>query len=381
MVLKRLCLRGFRNLTDVEVGFENKKSFIFGDNAQGKTNILESIYLLCLAKSFRTNDDEELVSFEERGFLVHGEFINDTGNIQKVSIQYEAATGKAIRVDGKNVRLFSQLIGQFPVVTLSSEDHSITQGPPACRRKFFDILISQSSARYLEGLKEYDRVLKQRNKILSDFAQKKISHKRELDVWNRQLIEKGDFIVRFRSKVVEEINSTLSRYYQNITNKKDVFQIRYSPQIEFQSFDQIKAAFEKQLKKTGTKELLLGKTLVGPQRDEYLFMVDGKNIRQYGSRGEHKSALISLKQAESVLLRKKTGTEPILLLDDLYAELDKKRGQNVLNLFSNDSQCFITGTSSDFDVLSETHRKRHDYSIYFVKEGKVEQYKDAKNTN
>jgi DNA replication and repair protein RecF len=381
MVLKRLSLSRFRNLTDVEISFDSKRCFIFGDNAQGKTNILESIYLLCLAKSFRTNDDEELVSFEERGLLIHGEFINDTGNSKKVSVQYDAGTGKAIRVDGKNVRPFSQLIGQFPVVALSSENYSITQGPPAYRRKFFDILISQSSARYLEGLKEYDRILKQRNKILSDFAQKKISRKNEMDVWNKQLIEKGDFIIRCRSKVIEEINSSLSTYYQKITNKKDVFQIKYSPHIQFQSFDHIKATFVNQLTKLEAKELLLGKTLVGPQRDEYLFMIDGKNIRLYGSRGEHKSALISLKAAESILLKKKTGTEPILLLDDLYAELDKKRGQNVLNLFSNESQCIITGTSSDYDVLSETQRTQADFSTYFVKEGKVERLQDAKNSH
>ncbi len=371
MYLSRLEIQKFRNLAPATFFFSPHKNFIFGDNAQGKTNLIEAIYLLCLAKSFRTRDDIDLAPFSQDGYLIEGGFVSDEQISHHVGIMCDAGQGKQIKVDGKKLNQFSKLVGQFPIIVLSVDDYEITSGPPAQRRRFFNVLLSQSSKRYLDDLKQYDKVLKQRNTVLSDMASGKRQAEAMLDIWNNQLAALGSRLMRSRAVMVDELNHYLTEFYSVITEKKWTFRAAYNPNVTFHHADEIESDFETALKRAARKEKMFGKTLVGPHRDEFLFFISDNELRKFGSRGEHKSALVSLKAAEAQVLYKRTENYPILLLDDLFAELDRDRSTRVLELFDPASQIFITGTSLDYAGLKESSEKMTDQFTFLVKNGHI----------
>lgn len=373
MYLSKLVINNFRNIKKIELSCENRKIYFFGDNAQGKTNILEAIYLLCLAKSFRTRDESELVYFGEESFIIEGTFIDEIGISRHIVIQYNLDSGKKIHLDGKTLHQFSKLIGLFPVVLLSSEDHAITNGPPSQRRRFFNILLSQSSSFYLESLKDYEKILKQRNKILYEIAKGRRDAIEQLEVWDTQLVQKGQVLMIQRAKIVDEMNKHLSRFYQTLTSGDKSLSIEYAPSVPFEKEADIPTDFSSMMKKVREKEFKQGTTLVGPHRDEFIFTINKIDLRKYGSRGEHKSVLLSLKTVESILLRQKTEREPILLLDDLYSELDKSRASRSIEMFPQQAQTFITGTSSDFETMKSIIDQDEGAAVYFIKEGQVYQ--------
>jgi len=372
MILQQLEVHRFRNIEPVKIGFHPKVNFFFGDNAQGKTNFIEAVYILCLAKSFKSNDDSELVPFHADDYLIEGEFESESGIKRHVGVMFEKSNGKQIKIDGKRLNAFSKLVGLFPIVILSSSDYAITNGPPAERRRFFNILLSQSSSRFLDDLKKYDKVLKQRNTILGEAASGKTSVLSQIELWNVQLIELGSRIMAARKNIVNEMNPYLSEFYEKITGAHDGLTIDYVPNIALTSEEHIADAFEKTLQKHALWERKRGKSLVGPHRDEFHVMIGDKNLRKFGSRGEHKSAAVSLRATESIILKQKTETSPLLLLDDLYAELDKPRSQNVLNLFEKNSQLFITGTSLDYSALQMSSAFTQASKIFFVKSGVIQ---------
>lgn len=368
MILTSLEILNFRNLIKQKLVFNSYHNFFFGDNAQGKTNILEAIYILCLAKSFRVREDAELIPFGEEAFSIDGKFLGEFGIEHHVGVYY-CKSGKRIHVDGKKVNQFSQLVGQFPIVVLSSDDASITTGPPSQRRRFFNILFSQSSPRYLEDLKAYEKILKQRNSILQDVARGKSVSKELLDVWNEQLVSKGCAIINFRAKMIAELN--LSNYYKKISKSNDTLLIQYFPNVKYNKESDLEDKFLKALSSNFWREKKRGTTLCGPHRDEYFITVGGRDLRKFGSRGEHKSTLVSLKASEAEFLKTKTEINPILLLDDLYSELDKGRGDNVLSLFSDEYQTFITGTSFDYEAVQTFENSHQLKSVFVVKNGQV----------
>ncbi|MBN2410793.1 DNA replication/repair protein RecF [candidate division KSB1 bacterium] len=370
MYIEKLDIFSFRNLKNVKLEFSRAINFIFGDNAQGKTNLIETIYILCLAKSFRSRDDSELIPFKSDFYSFDGYFIDETAISSKVAVYYTVTQGKKIKIDGKNINQYSTLVGRFPIVVLSTEDHIITTGPPAQRRKFFNILLSQGSSRYLDDLKKYERILKQKNKILNYSGDR--SHlKEQVDIWNAQLVQTGTNLMLDRAKMVEEINGCLAEYYKVITRSDHTLKITYQPCVPIKESQTIPDTFKALLSKVYNKEVKRGLSLIGPHRDEFKISVAGNELRKYGSRGEHKSALVSLKAAEAEFLQKKTDTNPILLLDDLYSELDIERGKRVLELFTKSCQIFITGTSLDFEAIKKTGFTEKDHTTFIVKSGNI----------
>jgi DNA replication and repair protein RecF len=370
--LKSIELEGFRNFEKVNVEFGKQYNFIFGENAQGKTNLIEAIYLLCLAKSFRTFDDSELVSFKRDSFLVIGNFADQNYELKKVAIFYSRSHGKKIKVDGKILNQFSKLVGQLPIVILSADDSMITSGPPLYRRRFFNVLLCQSFSRYLDDLKKYEKILKQRNRVLSWIAQGRQQPAQELEAWNQQLVEIGSAIIAFRVQIVDEINKYIGYLYNKICNKSEILNIKYKPNVVFSELSAIKNNFEHMLNKMVVREKKMGVCLVGPHRDDYLFSIGSRDLRHFGSRGEHKSTLVSLKAAETILLKQKAQTDPILLLDDLYAELDQDRGKGVHELFNLSGQIFITGPSQDLDRIKNSKNGMSDLVIFKVQAGSIE---------
>ena len=370
MFLSRLEIQKFRNLQPAIFECSPHRNYIFGDNAQGKTNLVEAIYLLCLAKSFRTREDIDLVPFSEDTYFIEGGFTSDEHITHHVGIMFDAKQGKRIHLDGKKLNQFSKLVGLFPIIVLSVNDYEITSGPPAQRRRFFNVLLSQSSSRYLDDLKQYEKVLKQRNTILADIAAGRAQGNNMLDVWSDQLVQTGVRLMAARSAIVEELNHYLADYYSTITNEKWSFRVVYRPNVEFKQND-VAARFESALQRTAFKEKKQGKTLVGPHRDEFIFFISDNDLRKFGSRGEHKSALVSLKAAEAQVLYKRTENHPILLLDDLYAELDNDRSLKVLNLFDPAGQIFVTGTSLDYAGMMSSIEHIDDQTTFMVDNGKI----------
>lgn len=371
MYLNRLRVQEFRNILPTTLEFSPHRNYLFGDNAQGKTNLIEAIYLLCLAKSFRTNEDGALAPFDKSGFLIEGDF-SSAENIQRhVGIMYDEAGGKQIKVDGKKLQQYSKLVGLFPIIILSANDHEITAGPPAMRRRFFNVLLSQSSSRYLDDLKHYEKVLKQRNKMLAVSISGGKSTQAQMEIWDAQLVEVGARIIAARAAIVNDINPFLSEFYRRISSEKWTLRVSYRPNAAIDGIEDIKEGFFRLLKRSASRERMQGKTLVGPHRDEFIFYISDYNLRRFGSRGEHKSALVSLKAAEAHVLQQRRQTLPILLLDDLYAELDQERSHNVLNLFDPGSQVFVTGTSLDYAGMKNSSGLASDQTIFKVQAGGI----------
>ncbi len=371
MILSVLDVQRWRNLKPKRLQVHRDCNFIFGDNAQGKTNLIEAVYVLCLAKSFRTREDAELVPFDAEDFLIDGDFESESGIEHHVGVYYHPAQGKQIKLNSKRLGQFSALIGKFPIVVLSANDYAITTGPPAERRRFFNVLLAQGSHRYLDALKKYEKILKQRNAILSNIAAGQTAAASQLELWNQQFIEIGAVLIRARQTLVKDLTPIVEEKYQALINDKKSFSIGYRPNVEFPDADSIKDAFAAALQKNAGRERRQGTSLVGPHRDDFRFNIAGYDLRKFGSRGEHKSALVGLKAAEAVILKDQTDTAPILLLDDLYAELDKERCRHVLELFDADCQLFITGTSLDHAALQQTIVRPQNSQTFFVKSGEV----------
>ena len=370
MYLNRLLIHKFRNLQNTSLTCCPHQNYLFGDNAQGKTNFIEAIYLLCLAKSFRSREENDLVPLNESEYFVEGEFTSESALQHRVAIYYHSDQGKQIHVDGKRLNQYSKLVGLFPVISLSAEDYEITAGPPAQRRRFFNILLSQSSNRYLDDLKDYEKILKQRNLLLGELAIRNSAA--QLDVWTTQLVEYGDRLIQARLKMVKALNPFLGDYYKTITHQSSSLSVRYQPNVRLKTATSIKDQFEAQLKQVREKERQQKRTLVGPHRDEFVFFVGDNELRRFGSQGEHKSALVSLKAAEARVLYERTTVHPILLLDDLYAELDRSRSSHVMDLFDTSNQIFVTGTTLDYVGIQHTTQQIENECTFMVKNGAIE---------
>lgn len=378
MVLRSLVIDGFRNLGFQRLEFCTHKNYLFGENAQGKTNLLEVIYLLCLCKSFRTSSDVEMVRTGAEGFSITGHFSGEKDIEHEIQLRFQTASGKQLVLDGKSVHQFSLLVGQFPAVVLSVADYDITHGSPQQRRRFFNILASQCSARYLNDLKEYDKIIKQRNRLLWLAQSGKTRMRDDLSVWDEQLIARGSALMRFRKALVEEMAEVLSARYQQISGSgSDRLTITYQPNVDYQNGTAIEGLFSEQLRRLRHAETARGLSLVGPHRDEFQFTIGARPLRHYGSRGEHKSVLISLKATELEVLQRHLHRTPLLLLDDLYAELDQRRGERVVDLFSEEGQCFISGTSADYAAVQHQVHRAEQQQVFFVRAGQIEQAGDG----
>ena len=334
----------FRNYRQSLITFGSRKNFFIGNNAQGKTNLLEAIYLLCLSKSFRTSHEKEAIAFSKLNFILKAEFNFDNGNKQKVTLICSHNKGKEISINRKRISRISELIGGFPVVLSSPEEYNLTTGPPSERRKFIDILSSQISKKYIYFLIEYLRILKQKNAILLSWKLTGKKNHIELEPWNERLIEIGSKIIEFRNKFSKQLSIRIGNIYSKLVSDEEKLVFNYLPSIEFLGSKEIERCFGEKIKQNYNKELQRGTSLIGPHRDDFIFKINGNELKKFGSRGQHKTVLISLAAAEYDLIKDLTEETPILLIDDLYSELDENREQNILNLIDGFGQIFITST-------------------------------------
>lgn len=365
MILKSLLLKNCRVHKNSNIDFADNLNFILGGNGQGKTTILEAIYYLCTTKNFKSISDSEFVQFGKNEFEINGLFKDLTED--KIRIYFSQAENKKYYLqNNKLISRSAEVIGKFPIVILSTNDHSITQGSPAERRKFVDQTISQASKNYLETLLDYNKTLRQKSTLLNQINDNYYSSLiNELDAWNEKLILTGSELIQYRLKFIEEFKPYLINVYKKIMDEEEIPSIEYNYLNTTNGFDiyenDIKNIFSNLVQERKNDELRRRTNLVGPHRDEFIFKINDNNLRTYGSQGQHKTFQVALRFAEFFYLKEKLGRKPIFLLDDVFGELDTNRAIKISNALREVGQAFITMT--DFSNFSYINLSDNDLTI------------------
>lgn len=367
MFLKRIHLQNYRNYEQLELQTENKVNLFLGPNAQGKTNLLESIFVLALTKSHRTSKDKELIGWQGDAARIHGEADKRYG---AVKLELSLSTqGKRAKINGLEQRKLSDFVGSLNVVMFAPEDLEIVKGTPGVRRRFLDMEIGQVQPGYLHTLQQYGKVLAQRNNYLKSAGGAGFQQAM-MDVWNMQLAELGVKIMKKRKQFIYKLQSWAEQIHAGITAGAEQLRIEYRPSLDADAIEDETVLFNQfmlKLSQMKEQETRRGMTLVGPHRDDLAFYINGKEAHVYGSQGQQRTTALSLKLAEIELIHEEIGEYPLLLLDDVLSELDQHRQTQLIETFQSKVQTFITATGIESVNIS----KLHDAGIYHVREGQV----------
>ncbi len=338
MVIRSLKLKNYRNYDFLDLNFDPKTNILYGDNAQGKTNILEALYLTGTTKSHRGTKDRDIIQFGHDES--HLETIVERKGIRfQIDMHLKKNSPKGIAIDKIPIRRAGELFGIVHFVFFSPEDLNIIKEGPAGRRRFIDLELSQLDKIYLSNLSNYNRIINQRNALLKDmFGRGNLAD--TLDIWDMQLIEYGTKVLERRREFIKQVNEIISDIHFKLTGGKERISLSYEQSTG--SF-----SFEDALKRNRERDIRMKSTSVGPHRDDMCFMTDkGLDIRKFGSQGQQRTAALSLKLSEIELVKQVIKDTPVLLLDDVLSELDKHR-QNYLLDSIHDIQTIITCTGLD----------------------------------
>ena len=337
MVIKSLKLKNYRNYDLLELNFDPKTNILYGDNAQGKTNILEALYMSGTTKSHRGTKDRDIIKFEKDE--AHLETIVEKhGTDFCIDIHLKKNSPKGIAINKIPIRKASELFGIVYFVFFSPEDLNIIKNGPAGRRRFIDLELSQLDKVYLNDLANYNRALNQRNSLLKEACYNS-SLLDTLDIWDTQLVLYGNKVIEGRKKFVKDLNNIISDIHNKLTGGKENISVSYETFNDGVTFEEV-------LNKNRSRDIKLKSTSVGPHRDDLSFIVNGIDIRKFGSQGQQRTAALSLKLSEIEMVKRLINDTPVLLLDDVLSELDKNR-QNYLLDSIHDIQTVITCTGLD----------------------------------
>ena len=361
MEISSLKLLNFRNYETLELKFSNKVNLIYGKNGMGKTNIIEAIYMLGLTKTFRSNNDDIVIKKGKNIAKIEGMIKDTIFHNYKIII---SNAGKRIKIDNNKIAKVSDYITKVNIILFNPDDLKLIKDTPSIRRKMLNIEISGINGEYLLLLNAYNKVLKQRNAYLKALSKKKDYETSFLNILTEQLIELGLKIMWIREDFINNINSYISDIYYEITHK-GTLKVSYKSEFIGKSKEALLKMFEKNI----SREIFLGKTIFGIQHDDIEFLVDKEIVKEFSSVGEQKNSIISFKLAEIKNIEEKLHKKPILILDDLFSELDEEKINNILMLIDTDLQTFITTTEiSKVDTKLLANAK-----IFHVINGKVEE--------
>ena len=348
MKLDHLTLKNYRNYATVDTAFSPEINVLIGENAQGKTNLLEAIYVLALARSHRTNNDKELIRFGSDFARVSGQISRQSGtHQQELIISHQ---GKRARIDRIEQSKLSQYLGHFNVILFAPEDLAIVKGSPAGRRRFIDMEFGQMSPKYLYNLSQYKTFLKQRNAYLKQLKYHQAKDLVYLDVLTDSLAAFGAELITARAKLLQTMSDYAAAIQQDITKGREKLQFAYQTQVAAdlrQDSEQVYEALGALFAKQQSREIEQGTSLVGPHRDDVLFIVNDKDVANFGSQGQQRTTALAVKLAEIDLMKDQTGEYPVLLLDDVLSELDAIRQTHLLKAIQAKVQTFLTTTSLD----------------------------------
>ena len=334
MVIKSLELENFRNYETLLINFDSGTNILYGDNAQGKTNILEAIFVSATTKSHKGSKDRDIVNFAFDEAHIRTYVLKD-GLENRVDMHLRKNKSKGIAINGQKIKKAADLLGLLNVVFFSPEDLSIIKNGPSERRRFVDMELCQLDSVYLYNLNHYNKIINQRNKLLKELSVHP-ELKDTLSIWDTQLVSYGSRIIERRSDFVNQLNEIIFDIHAKLSGGKEKIQIVYEP-------DSLIEEFEQKLSDSIEKDIRLKQTSKGPHRDDFSFMINGIDIRKFGSQGQQRTAALSLKLSEIELVKKLTKDTPLLLLDDVLSELDSSRQNYLLNSIG-DIQTIITCT-------------------------------------
>jgi len=364
--IEHLKLTNFRNYDRLELDFNQNINLFIGNNGQGKTNILESIYVLSLSKSNRYGLDSDLIKFEKSFAKIEGNIKNDT-LIKKQEVLITKQK-KQLFINGKEIRKTRDYISNFCVISFNPNDLEIIKGSPSVRRNLLNIDISQLYNNYINYLNEYNSIIKIRNEYLKKINLNGNSDYRYLDIINEKLIEKADKIYNYRFSFLEKINKFLPTVYKKITGLDNLY-IKYDNSLGLSEYskDEINNKLHEKFKRNINQELIQGITLNGPHRDDFLFLLDGIDMKNYASQGQQRMAIIAFKISELYIFKDVLDSYPVLLLDDIFSEIDTKKRNKIIKFLKNDIQTIITTT----DVNDINDDLLEDATIYMINNNKV----------
>ncbi len=373
MFVNRLYLKNYRNISEVDLNFSSSLNLLVGSNAQGKTNILESIYLLGTGSSHRINRNQDLIRWGKDYFYIKSS-IKKRSRDMTISYGFNGSK-KDIKVDNNPIQRISDLMGYVNVVMFSPEDLQMVKGSPSFRRQFLNMEISQVNPYYYHNLQKYNQVLQQRNLLLKEIWANK-SKKELLFIWNQQLVDLGSRLLKKRLEVIEKLDILGRLIHRKITNGQENLVIGYESSLgdisNEMKIEEIQDIFERRLQEEQGQEIRRGVTLVGPQRDDLDLRVNDINIRKFGSQGQQRTTALALKIAELEFMKSEMGEYPILLLDDVFSELDISRKKHLLEVIRDRIQTFITST--DFDALEDIQGR---YNLFYIQGGQVIEKKES----
>ena len=337
MIIKSIELADYRNYDSLVLQFDRGTNILYGDNAQGKTNILEAIYVAATTKSHKGSKDREIVNFDKEEAHIRT-YLEKDGKEIRVDMHLRKSKSKGIAIDGQKIKKAADLLGLCNVVFFSPEDLGIIKNGPSERRRFVDMELCQLNKLYVHSLVQYNKVLLQRNKLLKELFFRP-EYEETLDVWDMQLVNYGREVIKFRREFIKQLNEIIHAIHLSLTGGREDISISYEPYTREDQMEDI-------LKKNRAQDMKQKTTLSGPHRDDISFIVNGIDIRRFGSQGQQRTAALSLKLSELQLVKQLSHDDPILLLDDVLSELDSSRQNHLLSAIKH-IQTMITCTGLD----------------------------------
>ena len=374
MILKELSLHDWRNYDSTTIDLHPELNVFLGPNGQGKTNLLEGIFYLCYGKNFRGNKDRELVHWNRQFFRLEALFAVDAkSRTHHLEIYYDAVRRKAMKLNGVRYSRLRALPVRLAAVLFTPDDLGIIKGGPAERRRFIDRELDALYVDYEQTRHAYERVTRQRSELLRDIRRRR-APKEQLVPWNLQLVELGVKMIRRRLDLLAVLVPQARRIHAFLTQSKGSFNVTYQSslgQVLHEDDTVMKAHFLERLAEVEAEEVLRGQNLLGPHRDDLIFYENGIDLRTFGSQGQQRTAILSMKLAATLAYEQHLGTKPLLLLDDVMSELDFDRQRAVMEIVTKKQiQTFITGTGLDFTF------KNFGYDpVFHVKDGAIAEQK------
>jgi DNA replication and repair protein RecF len=369
MHIEQLQLKNYRNYAHLDIQFDDKVNVIIGENAQGKTNMMEAIYVLAFTKSHRTSKEKELIQWDKEYAKIEGRITKRTQSLPLEVVV--SSKGKRAKLNHLEQGRLSDYIGALNVVMFAPEDLTLVKGAPQIRRRFMDMELGQIQPRYIYHLGQYQKVLKQRNHLLKQMQRRNSTDMTMLQVLTDQLIEHAATLLERRFAFLELLRNWASPIHHGISRELERLEIQYNPTIEVSeeaNKEKIETIYLNKFRDMKDKEIDRGTTLIGPHRDDLVFYVNGKDVQTYGSQGQQRTTALSVKLAEIELIYKEVGEYPILLLDDVLSELDDFRQSHLLNTIQGKVQTFVSTTSVD----GINHETLHKAEIFHVENGEID---------
>lgn len=362
MQIINLKLQNFRNYTSQEINF-SKKNLIYGKNGMGKTNLVEAIYVLALTKTFRSNNEKVVIKNNNNLTKISGIVLDNIKNNYEIIIN---KTGKKVKINNNTYKKISDYISNIKVILFNPNDLQIIKDSPSLRRKLLNVSISQFNNTYLKELSNYNKILKQRNAYLKTMYINSNSSKEYLDILTNKIIDLGLIINQYRKEYVNNINKYISEIYKKISNVNEL-KINYISDFNDLSKEQLLNKYKDNLE----KDMVIGITKFGIHHDDLYFNIKNNDLKDYGSEGQQKNAIIAYKLSEILVFKEKLNKVPILILDDLFSELDEEKINNILNIITDDVQTFITTT--DIEKINKNIMK--DCKIFNVTQDCIKEVK------